>query len=751
MATRQDRQRGGPFGPEELGAMFERGYTHASRRFFAGNWGHDIDVETPDLFDSMSDHGALTQKLGPELKRREGAIFGALIALDGRARAENLRKDLLLRGQGDVSSELRELIRCGLLVVLPSSGQSDLDLEPLLDQQAYLQHEVALTLPLLRELERRGISQESAEVGVWSGKIIASRAESTQSLELNLLHLSAALARDTLRLNKSGAPNRRSLMRFITGLTRPATPDTHDPWLDITQDNQANYMAFLLALVSELNFTIVDPERGLQGDFEGAVSYFAASPQKRGQQLIQVMQNLKGWSEGVSHTLQEGRKVDDAIEVQLSQTRTNGSPLIGARGYIVSVLRRANLNGWTPLSSIIELCAQLDRDYLPRVFSRAGLTLEVSHYVRAFITEVLFWMGLIELGEDEHGVELVRLTPMGDQLLCLEEAPPLPEQSGCLFVQPNFEAMVFLDAAPMEVLYRLYQVGERVNLADRVATFKLTAESVQRGYSMGLNAEKVIALLQSHSHAPLADLIEFQLRDWERVWGRVTLWAQGMLVRHDDPDRLDTILGQIRHALRGTDLTLERLSAGAVFLDTMPENEEEILRQLDRFGGVRIDYLGEMPASLSSVGELTFAYDTLFVDIETVNILKKISTEHKAECTPKRRVVKLEESLMQAYWPEHTFQHVVGFLTPRVIGGLPSAQILQLKASLLAPPQATLLHAVVVVTLDTLEDAQLFSSTERMHDFEVTPLGDRSFAISQEHLDEVIAVLEHLGVKMTHN
>ena len=749
MAARQERQRSGPLASSELEAIFERGYAQSSRRFLATLWGGEPD-RADAVFASMSEPERVVdalERIG-ELSRSDRAIFAALSNAGGRARAENLRKELLLRGQGDVSNELRVLARHGVLVVLPSSGQSELDLETVLDQQAFLQQELALTQALIDELDKRGITHSDAEIGAWEGEITDSRVESLQSLELNLLHLAAGLGQDVLRLNKSGAPNRRSLSRFVVGLTRPAATDTHDLWLDIDTPTHANYIGFLFALVRELGLSTVIEDRGLVGQFSGAQAYFTMTDKRRGTRLLQVVQNLKGWSEGLSPSLQDGREQDDVLEAQLSQTRDNGSALIGARGYIFSVLRRANLNGWTPLSAVIELCGQLDRDYLPRVFANAGLSLQVDHYVRAFIVDLLFWIGAVELGKDSQGIEMMRLTPDGQRLLGFKEVDENTQQTGCLFVQPNFEAMVFLDAAPMEVLYRLYQIGERVNLADRVATFKLTAESVQRGYSMGLDAESAIALLDEHSHAPLADLIEFQLRDWERIWGRVTLWSSGMLLRHDDPDRLDTILGQVRHALRDEPLAVERLAAGAVFLDTTAE--EEVLRQLERYGGLRIDYLGEVPPALEAIAGMHFAYEPMTADIETVGILKKISNEVRDECTPRRRVVELDPAKLSEYWPEKTFAQIIAFLRARVRGGLPSEQLLQLKARLLTPPQATLLHAVVVVTLDTIEDAQLFGSTDHARACKALQIGERSFAIAQEHLDNTIETLERLGVQMTH-
>jgi dihydroorotase len=71
--------------------------------------------------------------------------------------------------------------------------------------------------------------------------------------------------------------------------------------------------------------------------------------------------------------------------------------------------------------------------------------------------------------------------------------------------------MVFVDAAPLSLLYMLYRIGERARQADRVATFRLSAESVQRGFSLGDDADEIVDALEqgiidvvATDHAPHA-------------------------------------------------------------------------------------------------------------------------------------------------------------------------------------------------------------------------------------------------------
>ncbi len=749
--TRGDRGYEGPVGEEELIAMFERGYSLATKSFIARSWDVDSEEGVEAVWSAMSDHARVAPKL-KDLTPHERALLGEFIVEEGRVRAENLRKEMLLRGLGETSETMRGFIRQGVIVVIPGSGQANIELETMLERRAFLQQELALPKAVFDLLAEQGVGRQQDEIGAWSGEVDTSRSEAVQSLELNLLHLSSALERDVLRLNKSGAPNRRSLTKFIGGLTRPATSDVAEPWLDVNDVEQADYLAFLFALAKELGLTQVDEdEQTLSGDPEAVAAYFTLDADKRGRKLLQASQNLKGWSELLSPSIGSGRQSEQFLEAQLSQWRDNGAPLIGARGYVLSVLRRAHFHGWTPMDSVVELCVNLDRDYLLRVLGNLDDTPDVKAYVRAFIEHLLFWSGLVEIGESTQGERIIRLTDHGAERLDAhdgeEDDPEEGAQEGCLFIQPNMEAMVFLDAAPMRVLYRLYQLGNRVNLADRVATFKLDAESVQRGYSQGLDAEEAIELLQTNSHAPIPDNITFELKNWERVWKRLTLWAKGTLIRHQDPDKLDSILGQLRHAFRDDDDFLtERLAAGSVFVSA--PDEEKMFKQLERDGGVRIDYLGYIPPALEVVEDLTFSYSPMTCDIDTVSEVKRISVEDRDASSAYTRVVTLVPKLIEEHWRDDTLHNALEFLHQRVKGGLPAEQEIQLRSELAKPPSATVRRRVFVVTLEDKAGADLFERTERAADTISTRISERSFAIPEEHFDDVWAMMEDLGVRV---
>ena len=743
MASRTERGRTGPISRADIDAIFDRGYSGASLRALLKHW--SLSESDPDAFAAALEDPERARAFLEQCTEEQFVLLEALAERGGRARAENLRKELLLGGRGEHGESIRALVRRGVVIVVPGSGQAELELDALLEQQGFLQQEIALAAALEELVEGR-IAR--GEVGVFHGEVTSSRVELSQALELNLLHLSVALIQNPLRLNKSGAPNRRSLAKFVEGLTRPALSNSPDPWFELgVSDSDDDYLAFLLALAAQLKLTRVRGHE-LVGSFDQAQKYFCASDEKRSMRRLDALKKLAGWSELVSAALINARQSEDVIDLQLSQHADNGAALIGARGYLLSVLRRAHLDGWTPVDAVVELCMQLDRDYLPRVLSKLGThDLDIAEYVRAFISRALLWMGLVELGVADDETEVMRLSEQGEQLLGQADAPvQVATPGGCMIVQPNLEAMVFLDNAAMEVLFRMYQVSDRVGLANRVATFKLSARSVQRGYSQGLDAEGAISMLNAASHAPLASATEFQLRDWERVWGKMTLWARGTLIRHEDPDRLDSLLSELLHVWRGKDVQIERITAGAVFIDI--DDVTELHRIVDRNDGVWIDYLGHIPPCLEFEEPLVLAYSPMFSDIGTIDELKKISAELKPRCTPRRRVVELQAEAILERWPEETFAHVVDFLRPRAIGGLPASHELKLHALLERPPVARIRESVTVLTLESAQIMEIFCRVEEVAPMILARLGDRAIAVAHDDLPSLRELLTRVGVRV---
>jgi hypothetical protein len=304
--------------------------------------------------------------------------------------------------------------------------------------------------------------------------------------------------------------------------------------------------------------------------------------------------------------------------------------------------------------------------------------------------------------------------------------------------------MLFLDNAPLETLYYLYHVGTRDKLADRVANFRLTAESVQWGYSHGLDAETVKEILNEYSHAPVPDTVEFQLDDWQRVHQKLKLYANGILLRHADPDQLDLIVGQLEHDWRDTDIDTARLGPSSVFISH--DNPPGLDRVVEQNDSLDIDYLGEIPPCLYFVDSLEVMIDPLETDLVTLSELKKIADLLGDEDEGGSQFYKLQIGKIQRRWEENALEHVIEFLDERTVGGIPPAQVLKLKGKLDKPLEATVSENVTVVVLENPTVAEHFMKIPECESIIQQKLGDVAFTIDTDDEEELEELFEDLGV-----
>ncbi|MEM1350008.1 MAG: helicase-associated domain-containing protein, partial [Myxococcota bacterium] len=601
----------------------------------------------------------------------------------------------------------------------------------------------------------RGRPAGGVGVGGGGGGVLGRAPPPTvDALELNLLHLAAAMVREPLKLNKSGAPNRRSLSKFTTGLTLPDAPPHAPMELDLSDAEHLDYFAFLFSLGQSLEMIDVDEDDAeVTGRHEAARGYFCASAPDRERKLAGALTNLKLWSEVISFRLANRLEPDDVLDTQLSRTEEHGAPLIPARGYVFSVLRRARIQGWTPVEAVVDLCTELDRDYLRRVLDKANLQLEPRQYIHTLLERELFWAGVLELGESASGEAMLRFTGRGEALLGMkkdaaddEHAVRADSPRGCMIVQPNFEVMVFLDNASMGTLFRMYQVSERVSVADRVATFKLGPASVQRGYSLGMHADSAVAFFNQYGHTPLDATVDFQLRDWERLWKRTTLYDGGMLLRHDDPDMLDTVLGQLRHTWRDGEVHIERLTPGSAYIVT--DTEAQLDRTLKLHHGRLVDYEVQVPACLVFLEPLVLSSDTLYTDFLTLQELEHIAEPIRERSNFTHKVWRLDARRIASRYEHHKdpLAELLRFLEARTIDGLPAEQALSIKALLGRPASAEVWSELVVVQFDDDDSARLFETSEGAEALVAAQFGPRAFGVRVEDAESLDELLERLGV-----
>ena len=747
--TRSDREHRhqGPLSEEEIQWLSGRGLHVTLWRHLATQWDQDSDVEAEAFAQALAQTPSAARKVEAADASLQD-ILGFVAAEGGRLRGELLRKAYLLRTLEDVTPHIQEALAQGLLVSIPSADQHDLTKDALFDQATYLQTDLALPQGVYAHLSGRPASQETWALergaqGVRARAISGAHA-SLDALELNLLHLCDALNAEPLRLNKSGAPNRRSLARFVEGILPPGEADPIGD-LDAQDIAQLDYVAYLLALALALNMIQVQ-DQSARVEFEPMQAFFARPQDARHRALEGALQNLKAWNEVLSAKLDGDGAQEQDLDAQLSLLTTNGEWLISARGYVLSVLRRAKIGTqWVRLEDVVELCVDLDRDYLPRVLSGYS-DAQPETYVRLCIQRLLGWSGLLESTTDEVTDEaLIRLSERGHALIASQ--PHADAQGPCLVVQPNFEVMVFLDNAPTPVLFQLYQIATRVTLADRVVTFRLTSQSIQRGYALGMSVERTLAFLNASGHTPLDQTITFQLEDWARMWARVTLYASGVLLRHEDPDAFDLVVGQLKHEWRDRDIELLRLSPGAAFASHVDMDAFE--RMFTHNPSVVIDYLGHIPACLDFTQGLHFTLRPALCDIITFEEIDSVAQRLPEQGTRLQWHYTLDLDAAAKRWPQDTLEHLLGWLRPRAIGGLGAAQELILRSRLDKAPQAGVREDLLVVHFESAHISELFAQVPRAQDLIEARLGPLSFGVPLDREDDLDQLLDHPHIRAT--
>ncbi len=745
MKTRNDRPRSGPLHPDEMTQLFERGYHAASKRFLANQWGV-TDAEDPAIIESIyAAADGVTSKV-EALTDLEKSVLASFLDEESRARGENIRRDLLLRGFEGSAAIIRKLVESGVLVPLPNPGEADLDIEALLDDSnTVLKRDLTLLSPVVEALGTLDGIDAVETAASWAGDVELTRAGSVESLELNLLHLSSMLLHERLRLNKSGTPNRRSLARFARGITLPGQVGEAADELDLSDSFQMDYLAYVLAFALELGLV---RKRGhtIVASGDAMEAFFTATTLERDKRIGESSRNLKFWSELKSSDLAE--RIDDA-EQQLSQFEATGEPLIPARGYVFSLFKRSKLGEWTSVPILAKVAQMLDEDYLPRVLGAVGKSARPDQYVDALVHRLMAWTGMVDIGEASDGTAVVRFTPRGKRMLGMDPDLEIPEQGadghGCMVVQPNKEVMVFLDAAPLKVIFDVYRIAERRKLSDRVATFDMTTETVQRGYAQGTDSKHIIATLNGASHTPVPESIQFQLEDWERMHRRQRIYANGVLIRHPDPDQLDLITGQLRHENRDNPkVQILPLGPTSAFL-TAPE-AEGLDRFIEREGALVINYLGDIPPPFDFVDPLVVMFKPMHVDIVTKQELARIADKQDDELGD-HEFWEFDIKAIRKRWLDDPLTGIVSFLEPLCDGGLPASQYIILKSHLEKAPEATATRRRTILELEKKEDADVFDRIDDADAYIERRLGPTAFLLVENMEEAAGEWLDELGIQ----
>lgn len=187
----------------------------------------------------------------------------------------------------------------------------------------------------------------------------------------------------------------------------------------------------------------------------------------------------------------------------------------------------------------------------------AGWEAVETAFIRAVLTEGLYWLGLLDLGYltpvtpaggvAPDGLEAVRLTDMGRWLLLNGEPPVIPAETGRVVVQPNFHVFAF-DPISDAVLAQLDSFATRLK-AERAVEYEITTESIYRAQQNGQRVEEVVQWLERTTGVPLPQNVGRSLAEWQANFERIVFRPRVGWLQTETPELADALLAN--PALRG--------------------------------------------------------------------------------------------------------------------------------------------------------------------------------------------------------
>jgi hypothetical protein len=161
-------------------------------------------------------------------------------------------------------------------------------------------------------------------------------------------------------------------------------------------------------------------------------------------------------------------------------------------------------------------------------------------FIRAMLSEPLYWMGLVDLGYAGDRLVAYRLTSAGEWMLGVGRQPQIPQGTGKVIVQPNFE-MFALDPISDLTLSRLDEFADRIN-AERAIKYRLTRESVYRAQRRGWTSARILNTLDEMSDTPLPQNIVRTLEEWQTIHERIKIHRKRSVLQATDGDLLDRLI-----------------------------------------------------------------------------------------------------------------------------------------------------------------------------------------------------------------
>ncbi|KPV44867.1 helicase-associated domain-containing protein [Alicyclobacillus ferrooxydans] len=174
---------------------------------------------------------------------------------------------------------------------------------------------------------------------------------------------------------------------------------------------------------------------------------------------------------------------------------------------IVRMMLLAPQNRWLASDSFLDTCGELVCEYY--YDTRESVW-------RLRILNMLCYLGIIRLGEDENQKLWFQTTKLGQQLLtkgavaAASESQPDPRR--VVIVQPNFE--IFAASAEPAIIAEIAALSE-LKQGGPLQVYRLTRDSVIHALGVGKSVTKWLQYMQSCSQTPIPGNVERTLMEWE--------------------------------------------------------------------------------------------------------------------------------------------------------------------------------------------------------------------------------------------
>ncbi len=149
----------------------------------------------------------------------------------------------------------------------------------------------------------------------------------------------------------------------------------------------------------------------------------------------------------------------------------------------------------------------------------------------------VYFLGLVELGIENHKLVSIRLSQLGRQVLHPTNATIAASVStstepvvDAWVVQPNFEVLVYLERVTSGQLAFLERHAERIQSQQHIAQYRITRERVYQGLESGSSLDEVLRQLRGGMKTDLPQNIVVEIKGWAAQREQITLYRNTHLI-----------------------------------------------------------------------------------------------------------------------------------------------------------------------------------------------------------------------------